>query len=292
MRSLSIAQAATPLVLLVAAVRGQGLSSIPPCYQNCITNSGDFTCNGIDLPCICRLSNGNFLTDVITCIHSKCDNQLNPNDLLQPLALGCSLVGSPISPQALNNAQDAGSPTTTARITGATTRTSTFASAGTTFLVGIPVRISTNSDGNRRTVTGPKITAIAPVTTRSGSRTTSSTSSRRTSATASNTRSAKSSGASSDAATSQSASSASSTGASSLAGAFSSSASAALTSATGQDSQSSTPSSSSTAPAPSNPNVDGTPFQSSGANWDKSSLGVFPLVACLTLLASFAAMLT
>lgn len=142
----------------------QGLSSIPPCYQDCIENSGSFNCNGIDLPCICRLSNGNFLPNVITCIRAYCDNNLDTNSLLEPLELGCNLVGVPIAPAAIANAQNIDQDSRTDTFTGRTIIQSTVASAGTTYIVAIPISVTSGPSGFS-TSTGSPRTAVANVVT-------------------------------------------------------------------------------------------------------------------------------
>ncbi|KAI9676966.1 MAG: hypothetical protein M1817_006805 [Caeruleum heppii] len=160
----SFTSKALSLSSLASLVTAQGLSSIPPCYQDCIENSGSFTCNGIDIPCICRLSNGNFLPNVITCIRANCDNNLDTSNLLGPLELGCNLVGVPIAPAAIANAENLGQSPSPITRTGRTTIQSTVASAGTTFVVAIPISIASGRSGFS-TSTGSPRTAVANIIT-------------------------------------------------------------------------------------------------------------------------------
>lgn len=48
---------------------------------------------------------GNFLPDLVICIHGACDPSLNVNQLLTPLASVCSILGTPVSETALENAE-------------------------------------------------------------------------------------------------------------------------------------------------------------------------------------------
>lgn len=212
-----------PVLLLLGDVRlfvsGQSiLDTIPMCYQDCIKESGDVICNGIDIKCqshtsfpslrfwgpadqhnhsgLCRLSNGNFLTNVITCMKSKCDNNLNTTALVRPVASVCEGEGVPIAPFAIANAISIGSAiiaASTSTLTGATTVTSSFASAGTDYVLAVPLSASSGRSGVR-TITGTPSTIKAASIT-GNSRMSSETSS-------SNTKSSSSSGSSSSSASS------------------------------------------------------------------------------------------
>ncbi|KAI9808619.1 MAG: hypothetical protein M1825_003769 [Sarcosagium campestre] len=158
--SLTVASLALlPTILLSTPATGIGiLDTIPTCYQDCITKSGDFTCNGLDIKCLCRLSNGNFLTNVITCIRSNCDNSLDTSQLVGPVAETCKSAGVPIAPAAIANAKSIGAAlATTEPLTGATTITSTLASAGTSYEIAVPLSVKTD-DESTRTITGKKST--------------------------------------------------------------------------------------------------------------------------------------
>ncbi|KAI9800765.1 MAG: hypothetical protein M1833_003182 [Piccolia ochrophora] len=158
-RHLSSSTVSLALGLFASIASSQGvLSAIPDCYQDCITQTGDFTCNGLDIKCLCRLSNGNFLTNIITCIRSNCDNDLDTTQLLNPVAEACKSAGVPIAPKALQNAKSIGSAlATTKPLTGATTITSTLASAGTSYEIAVPLSVSSGRNG-RKTITGKKST--------------------------------------------------------------------------------------------------------------------------------------
>lgn len=58
-----------------SVVTAQGvLDAIPQCYQDCIKQSGDFTCNGLDIPCWSRpiiLSDGEIGILVYCCEDSR-----------------------------------------------------------------------------------------------------------------------------------------------------------------------------------------------------------------------------
>jgi hypothetical protein len=84
----------------------QLISSLPSCIQDCVTSSPDNNCDITDIGCICRASRGNFLPDVITCMHSTCDGNLDVNLLLTPLQLACQIAGAPIPSAALRNAEN------------------------------------------------------------------------------------------------------------------------------------------------------------------------------------------
>ncbi|KAI9827460.1 MAG: hypothetical protein M1832_004809 [Thelocarpon impressellum] len=160
--------AAVSIALLTSAARGQVLNNIPVCYQNCIKNAGDFTCNGIDISCICRLSGGNFLPSVIECIKSTCDSNLNSNNLLGPLQVGCNLVGVPISSSIISNAeaQITSTRATTRRTqTGQYTMTTTFASAGTTFVAVVPESVRSGRFGLETSSGTPSMSVFTPTAT-------------------------------------------------------------------------------------------------------------------------------
>ena len=114
---------------------------------------------------ICQLSNGNFLPNVITCIKGNCDNSLNTNDLVGPLQLACNLAGVPISSSAIANAENIISATSSISQTGYLTATSTFASAGTTFVVGVPESVSSGQFGYYTSTGTPTTTYVGIATT-------------------------------------------------------------------------------------------------------------------------------
>lgn len=91
------------------------------CTKQCIDQSTDDSCSLSDLKCICRQSNGRFLPDLVACWKTECNSDLNINDLLDPMQLGCRLIGTPISQSALDNVRDMDDPvsqvTTTVLVT-------------------------------------------------------------------------------------------------------------------------------------------------------------------------------
>jgi hypothetical protein len=95
--------------LLFQLAQSQLIASLPQCIQDCIDQSEDENCSISDIKCLCRASAGNFLPNIITCMHGNCDNNLDNNLLLMPLQLACQLVGAPIPDSAIQNAENVGS---------------------------------------------------------------------------------------------------------------------------------------------------------------------------------------
>ena len=84
--------------------------SFSDCTKQCIDQSTDDSCSLSDLKCICRQSNGRFLPDLVACWKAECNSDLNINDLLDPMQLGCRLIGTPISQSALDNVRNMDDP--------------------------------------------------------------------------------------------------------------------------------------------------------------------------------------
>ncbi|KAI9790549.1 MAG: hypothetical protein M1816_005056 [Peltula sp. TS41687] len=160
------------LAYFTSLTSSQGiLSTIPQCYRDCIQSAGDFTCNGLDIPCLCRLSNGNFITRLLTCIRADCDNNLNVTELVGPVAQVCAARGVPIAPSIISSAENIGSSlaaTAKSTLSGATTVTSSYASAGTRYVVVVPLSASRGQSGSVRTITGTIKTILAASITGSG----------------------------------------------------------------------------------------------------------------------------
>lgn len=159
------------LASFISLTSAQGLlDSIPKCYQDCLVQSGDYTCNGLDIKCMCRLSGGNFLTDVITCIRRDCDNNLDLSQLAGPIMLACASVGAPLDASVLDNAESieaslaATTKTVTATWTGVRTATSTFASAGTMYVVVVPLTASKGRSGIQTATGSIRTIAAASIT--------------------------------------------------------------------------------------------------------------------------------
>lgn len=97
------------LTLILPFAQTQLVQSLPQCVQSCIDQSEDDNCSVTDIKCLCRASAGNFLPDLITCMHGNCDNDLDNNLLLTPLQFACEIAGTPIPDSAIQNAEDVGS---------------------------------------------------------------------------------------------------------------------------------------------------------------------------------------
>lgn len=185
------------VLLLAATVYSQVISNLPQCWQSCIHNSGDFNCNDLDIPCklypnrhltspdivltsigICRLSNGNFLTDIVTCVKGNCDYQLDSNLFITPLQLACSLAGTPISSAAIRNAEfvetqggNGGQATTTTTMEAASQRVSTMT------VTAAPATHTITSTSTTTDSRGSTFYILVPITVQQGSTSTTSTSS-------------------------------------------------------------------------------------------------------------------
>lgn len=107
--------------LLLASPVALAQINFSDCTKQCIDQSTDDSCSLSDLKCICRQSNGRFLPDLVACWKAECNSDLNINDLLDPMQVGCRLIGTPISQSALDNARNMNDPvsqvTTTVLVT-------------------------------------------------------------------------------------------------------------------------------------------------------------------------------
>jgi hypothetical protein len=101
----------TALIVLALSVQAKSefLSSLSQCVQNCINKSTYQTCDPLNIPCICQEGSGNFLPDVISCMHRGCNNNLDSNLFLTPLSIMCEFDGTPIPASALSSAENAAS---------------------------------------------------------------------------------------------------------------------------------------------------------------------------------------
>jgi len=158
--------------------QSQIVASLPRCIQNCIDQSEDDDCSVTDIKCLCRASAGNFLPDLITCMHGNCDNNLDNNLLLTPLQFACEIAGVPIPDSSIQNAENAGI-SLTSQITKTVTVGASSSTGGgfgaTTTLEVEPSHVSTVTVTT--TEGGSIIAIIYPVTewrttTASGSRST------------------------------------------------------------------------------------------------------------------------
>lgn len=121
------------LLSISSLAYSQLVATLPQCIQNCIAQSDDENCSASDIKCLCRASAGNFLPDIITCMHGNCDNDLDDDVLLTPLQLVCQIAGTPIPGSAIRNAENqasslAGQVTTTVTMIGGGVATSTTTS--------------------------------------------------------------------------------------------------------------------------------------------------------------------
>lgn len=98
----------TLIISCLPLAKPQLVQSLPQCVQDCIDQSEDENCSISDIKCLCRESAGNFLPDLVTCMHGNCDNELDNNLLLMPLQFACDLAGAPIPDSAIQNAEDVG----------------------------------------------------------------------------------------------------------------------------------------------------------------------------------------
>ena len=162
-----LSNSGTALLLLSALAipltLGQFVSSLPQCVQGCIDQSQDDNCSVADVACLCRASSGNFLPDLITCMHNTCDNDLDINLLLAPLQLICEVVGAPIPESAIWNAENQASSlasqvTTTVTVGGS----SATGGAEATTTVSMPSSVSTKTI--TKTESGSTIYVLYPIT--------------------------------------------------------------------------------------------------------------------------------
>jgi hypothetical protein len=153
------------LGLAITLVQTQFVDSLPQCVQNCISQSQDDNCSVADVACLCRASSGNFLPNLITCMHGNCDNSLDNNLLLTPLQLICQVVGAPIPESAIRNAENQASSlaaqvTTTVTVDGA----SATGGAETTTTVSMPMSSSVSTKTVTKTESGSTIYVVYPIT--------------------------------------------------------------------------------------------------------------------------------
>jgi len=190
MLSLVYIRAALALsILSIPVVQAQLVPNLPQCVQDCINQSPDTNCAVTNIGCICRASAGNFLSDVITCMHGNCDNDLDTNLFLTPLQLACMIAGAPIPASAIRNAQNQAS-SLASQVTTTVTMGGSSASGGTevtTTVASVSVSVSsvtltTAQSGtteywvypitvqNTKTVTGPTstLTSLSTATPSSG----------------------------------------------------------------------------------------------------------------------------
>jgi len=150
-------------VLIIPLAHTQFVSSLPQCVQNCIDQSQDENCKVTDVACLCRASAGNFLPDLITCMHGECDNNLDNDLLLTPLQLVCEVTGSPIPESAIRNAENQAS-SLAAQLTTTVTRGGSSATGGSEATTTISVASSVSTKTVTKTESGSTIYLIYPIT--------------------------------------------------------------------------------------------------------------------------------
>jgi len=151
-------------ILAIPLAQAQFVSSLPQCVQNCINQSQDDNCEVSDIGCLCRASAGNFLPDLITCMHGECDNSLDNNLLLTPLQLACQIAGAPIPASALRNAENQAS-SLAAQVTTTVTLGGSSATGGSEATTTVSmIALSVLTETVTKTESGSTIYLIYPIT--------------------------------------------------------------------------------------------------------------------------------
>jgi len=150
-------------VLAIPPAHTQFVSSLPQCIQNCIDQSQDDNCEVTDVACLCRASAGNFLPDLVTCMHGECDNSLDNDLLLTPLQLICEVAGIPIPESAIRNAENQAS-SLGAQVTTTVTLGGSSATGGSEATTTVSVASSVSTKTVSKTESGSTIYLIYPIT--------------------------------------------------------------------------------------------------------------------------------
>ena len=132
------------ILTLPFSAHAQFVSNLPDCVQNCIYSSQDDDCEITDIVCLCRASAGDFLPDLITCMHDSCDSELDDDLLLEPLKLACEIAGAPIPSAALQSAENeatslATQVTKTETVTQPVTTTTVYPNSGSSSVETVTV---------------------------------------------------------------------------------------------------------------------------------------------------------
>jgi len=149
--------------LAIPLAHPQFVSSLPQCVQNCISQSQDDNCEVTDVRCLCRASAGNFLPDLITCMHGDCDNSLDNNLLLTPLQITCEIAGAPIPASALRNAENQAS-SLAAQVTTTVTMGGSSATGNSEATTTVSMASSVSTKTVTKTESGSTIYLIYPIT--------------------------------------------------------------------------------------------------------------------------------
>jgi hypothetical protein len=161
--SLQTKIASLVVILSLPFAYSQLVASLPSCVQTCINQSGSGLCSITDVKCLCRASNGNFLPDVITCMHGNCDNDLDTNLLLTPLQLACDIAGTPISSSAIANAENEAS-SLASQVTTTVTKTASESGSVMTATTTQDSEVSQSVVTLTTTASGATIAIVYPVT--------------------------------------------------------------------------------------------------------------------------------
>jgi len=154
--------------LAIPLVQTGFVSSLPQCIQDCIDQSQDDNCSVTDVACLCRASAGNFLPDLITCMHGNCDNDLDNDLLLTPLQIVCEIAGAPIPESAIRNAENQASSldtqATTTVTVGGSSATGGGGSEATTTVSMTVMKSSVSTKTVTKTKDGSTIYVVYPIT--------------------------------------------------------------------------------------------------------------------------------
>jgi len=116
-----------PAFALLASVSADLIDGLPSCWESCAEDQ-NLSCDGWDLPCICKASKGTFLTDTVSCARSNCDtSDWNVQLFLGPLELLCATVGESLPRSIIKAAENCA--TQTAPPKASSTKTAKHASS-------------------------------------------------------------------------------------------------------------------------------------------------------------------
>lgn len=94
-----------PAFALLSSVAGEFLGGLPRCWTQCIDTYNQ-NCGELDFPCICKASQGAFLTDTVSCARSSCgSSDFEVQLFLGPLEIACEAVNQPIPDSVISSAE-------------------------------------------------------------------------------------------------------------------------------------------------------------------------------------------
>ncbi|MCJ1484957.1 hypothetical protein MMC06_005130 [Schaereria dolodes] len=87
----------------------QVIADLPQCWQYCV-NDRNISCSNTDITCICSLSGTDLLSDIFSCVETRCDSSTSPDPdlLLSEFIRACQLAGEPIPQDVIQSAENAG----------------------------------------------------------------------------------------------------------------------------------------------------------------------------------------